>query len=566
MQRSHTFFFAVQNGNFQETLPAYHPGVPTMWLGSLALWHTYLTHTPVKSNIEEMDFYTPAMLASVRLPIAVVTSLLILLIGFCAYRLFGKVTAIVSLAFLAVEPFLLSECRRVHTDALTALFLLLSLLFWLCSLESHLSRRRYIVFSGISFALACLTKSYACGFVLFIPLVWGGYAKENQMSMSRLLWSVLLWLMVILATAIVVCPYMWTRVQTLVLCLLGGGLLVWSWRTLSKTDIPKLTHTALEGLVGIFLVVVGYTLIASVPVLSPILERMFGAVKDSHDLPKLFLGSLRHNPGALYFPVVTGVWSGVLTLPLIGVAVWSAVAHRKQKKTKMVRLTGVLVLFILFYLIGLSFAAKKISRYLVIFLPAVSLLTALGAMHLAKQFKRKWAGYTLLVVVFLCQAVPVLRLHPYYLTYYHPLLSGKWVAENTTCITGGGLDIAADYLNAKPNAENIRVRATWFSKDFGNYFLGHMQQRHEPSHETSLDYDYDIEYLRDKQVAGKIPRDAPENYKIHSFLSPGIKIPREIEHVVTINGIDYVWIYRVLDSPPNGNDPETKHENVEPVK
>ncbi len=371
------------------------------------------------------------------------------------------------------------------------------------------------------------------------------------------MWSFLLWLMMILATAVFVCPYMWTRVQTLVLCTFGGALLVWSWRTLAKPDTPKLTHTAFEVIVGIFFVVVGYTLIASAPVVTPILERMFHAVADSHELPKLFLGDIRHNPGWLYFPIVTGVWSGMLTLPLIGVSVWHAAAERKQVKKKKFLLTPVLVLFVLFYLIGLSFAAKKISRYLVIFLPAMSVLTALGAAHLAQLFTRKWVGYVLLVSVFLFQAVPVLRLHPYYRTYYHPLLSGKWVAENTTCITGAGLDVAADYLNAKPDAENIHVRTTWFSKDFGKYFVGDMLQRHQQTHETSRDFDYDIEYLRDKQVAGKIPRDAPKNYKIHGLLRHGRNGQRELEHVVTLNGIDYVWIYRILDSP---------HENVPPVK
>ena len=563
MQRSQTFFFALKNGQFKETLPAYHPGVPTMWLGSLALWSTYLTNSPVKSDVEDTNFYTPAMLARVRLPITVVTGLLIWLIGFCVYRLFGKVSAVLSIALLSVEPFLLSESRRAHTDALTALFLFFSFLLWLCALESNLSRRRYIVFSGISFALACLTKSYACTLILFIPLVWVWYAKENNLCMSRMMWSVLLWLVMILATAVVFCPYMWTRVETLVLCTFGGALLLWSWRTLAKTDTPKLTHTAFEVLVGIFFVVVGYTITASAPVVTTILEKMFHAVAESHDLPKLFLGNILHNPGGIYFPVVTVVWSGVLTFPLIGVSVWNAAAQRKQKNNKMFRLTIVLVLFVLFYLIGLGIAAKKISRYLVIFLPAMSILTALGATHLARHFTRKWVGYALLVSVFLLQAVPVLRLHPYYRTYYHPVLSGKWIAENTTCITGAGLDLAADYLNAKPDAENIQVRTTWFSKDFGNYFVGDMLQRHQQTHETSHDFDYEIEYLRDKQVAGKIPRDAPENYKIHDFLRPGRNLQRELEHVVTLNGIDYVWIYRILDSPPE-NAPETPHENFPP--
>ena len=40
MQRSRDFYFALQNGEFEDTHVAYHPGVTTCWLGSLAIWYT----------------------------------------------------------------------------------------------------------------------------------------------------------------------------------------------------------------------------------------------------------------------------------------------------------------------------------------------------------------------------------------------------------------------------------------------------------------------------------------------------------------------------------------------
>lgn len=260
----------------------------------------------------------------------------------------------------------------------------------------------------------------------------------------------------------------------------------------------------------------------------------------------MFLGEVRHDPGWFYFPVVWGVWSGLLTLPLVAYAVYGAWCKRHLTDSKTFRITVVLAVFVLFYLLGLSIVAKKISRYQVIFLPAVALLATLGGMNIAQRFSKKWIRYVLLVVVFILHAAPVLRLHPYYHAYYHPLLSGGWVAENTTCITRAGLDLAADYLNAKPDAEKLRVRMTWFSKDFEPYFVGDTLQRHTPEALTTHHFDYDIEYLRDKQVAGRIPREASENYKSHNFLHPGIKLPRELEHVVRLNGIAYVWIYRVI--------------------
>ena len=546
MRRSHNFSVAMQDKEFSKTAQAYHPGVTTMWLGSLALW---TIDTTTKSDASSTSFFTPERLSRIRLPIAIATGLLIFLCGFCVYRLFGGTVAVLSIAFLAVEPFLLSESRRAHTDALTALFLFLSFLLWLCYLEANLSRRRDVILSGISFGLACLTKSHASAFLLFIPLLLIWYTKQRNLSVARLLWSALLWLMVTLSTVLIVFPYMWERPQFLLLCGMVGALLVWSWINTSKAGPAQLTHTALEVLLGLLLAVIGCAIAAFIP----IVKSMFWALTDAHEFPKLFLGDIRYNPGWLYFPIVVCVWSGLLTLPLIGFAMSSAWSQRNLKDNKTFRITVVLAVFILFYLFGLSLVAKKISRYLIIFLPAVSILIALAATHLAKQFKREWIGYTLLVSVFVFQAVPVLRLHPYYRTYYHPLLSGTWVAENTTCITGAGLDLAADYLNAKPNAEKLSVRMTWFCKDFGPYFVGNTLQRHHHTEMSSRDFDYDIEYLSDKQVAEEIPIDAPDNYQIHNFLRPGIKLPRKLEHVVTLNGIDYVWIYRVLNSPPTND-------------
>ena len=420
MMRSRNFAAAMQSGKFSETYQKHHPGVTTMWLGSIVLWLTS-DGSILKSDFLSQDFFTSQRLARIRLPVAIVTGCLIFLVCFCVYRLFGGRPAVLSTAFLAVEPFLLSESRRAHTDALTSLFLFLSLLLWLCYLEGAPSKRRDLIFSGISFGLACLTKSHACGFFLFLPLLLVWYRKQQNLSTARLLWSALLWGMVTLLTVLLIFPYMWTLDQFLILSGMGGALLVWSWRSLSGAELPQLTATALEVLFGLFGAVVIWSIAAGLP----IFEEMFGALTTAHDLPKLFLGDVRHNPGWLYFPVVFGVWSGVLTLPLIGFAMYGAYRQWKVGIDKTLRITVILSLFCLFYLLGLSIVAKKISRYLLIFLPAISVLTALGAMHLSKRFTRKWVGYALLFSIFLFQVVPVLRLHPYYRTYYHPFLCGS---------------------------------------------------------------------------------------------------------------------------------------------
>ena len=548
MQRSRDFFFALESGRFEDTFVAYHPGVTTCWLGSLTIWYTSHWQSIFKGWFRSDQFLSPDMLARIRLPITIVTGTLVLLTGFLLWRLFGAPLAGVGTLFLAIEPFLLSESRRAHTDVLTALFLFLALLLWLCYLEEETRKpRRDLALSGLCFGLACLTKSHASVFLLFLPILLVWYAKQRGQSWDYLLLSTLLWIAGTSLTVLVVWPYLWTltlkNVPVFPFLFFGSGaLLLWCWKKLSHPISFMFSRTTLI-LLGGCLLGIG---IFFQHAFDGVIAKMYDALGTAHPIPTLFLGNIRYNPGPFYFPVMWFVWTGLLTVPLIGFAIYRTWQVR-EKAEREFRIVVVLVLFALFYCIGLSCVSKKISRYLVIFLPAVSILTAMGGVQFAQLWKKRQLGYLVLGVLFILQAVPIFRLHPNYRAYYYPFLSSKWVAENTSSITGAGLDIAADYLNAKPEAHRLQVQLTWFCKDFAHYFVGDARIYDSPN------ADYDVEYLYDKQIQG-VPVDMhPNPVRISSASQNEGEMPRELEHVVTLNGIDYVWIYRVLNSPPTND-------------
>lgn len=562
MQRSRDFFFALETGQFEDTFVAYHPGVTTCWFGSLAIWHTSHWQDVFKGWFRSDQFLSPDMLARIRLPIAVMTGVLVLLAGVLLWRLFGGPLASVGTLFLAIEPFLLSESRRAHTDVLTALFLFLVLLLWLCHLEGETRKPRWdIVLSGICFGFACLTKSHAGAFLFFLPILLVWYAKRRDMFWEHLFLSALLWIAVASLTVLVAWPYLWVltfRSVPLFPFLFFGSsaLLLWSWKKLSHPTSFTFSRPILV-LLGGCLLGIG---IFSQYAVNEVISKMYDALRTAHPLPTLFLGNIRYNPGPFYFPVMWFVWTGLLTLPLIGFAIYRT-WQMHEKAEREFRIVVVLVLFTLFYCMGLSCVSKKISRYLVIFLPAVSILTAMGAVEFAQLWKKRWVGYLVLGVLFIFQAVPILRLHPNYRVYYYPFLSSKWVAENTSSITGAGLDIAADYLNAKPDAHHLEVQLTWFCKDFAHYFVGDARIG------NSSNANYDIEYLRDKQIQGAPVDMHPNPVRISSPSQNEGEMARELEHVVTLNGIDYVWIYRVLNSPPANDTEIIPHsEPIAPVK
>lgn len=552
MQRSRNFYFALNSGQFEDTFVAYHPGVTTCWLGSLAIWFTSQQGYFI-GWFRSDQFLSPEMLARVRFPIALVSGVLILASGFLLYRLFNMVLACICTLFLAIEPFLLSESRRVHTDVLTALFLFLALLLWLCYLEGETRKpRRAIVLSGICFGLACLTKSHASAFIVFLPIMLIWYHYQCPIHWSKLLLSVVLWIASTFLTVCIAWPYLWTvqfwKLPLSPFLFIGSSLLFfWSSKKFSRGTHIIFSKTELF-LIGCGILVLGIsTMFAGKFVIS----RMYNAVTTSHHFPCRFLGEIRRNPGPLFFPVMWFVWSGLLTLPLILFTIYRSIQLR-LKEPKIFRVAVVIFLIILFYMVGLSYVSKKISRYIVILLPSVSLFTALGAIQLAQLVQNKKFHACVLGIIFLLQAVPILSLYPNYRAYHHPLLSDRWIEENTSSITGAGLDIAADYLNAKPDAERLRVCHTWFCKEFAHYFVGEARIYYNdepPDH----NYDYNLEYLYDKQIQHNPTDTLIRPAKNRKKQQDKEVMHRELEHIIRLNGVNYVWIYRVIKPEPTNN-------------
>lgn len=545
MGRSRNFVIALEQGKFEDTLTAYHPGVTTTWLGGVSIWIASGKQS-VSEWVKSVQFFSHQMLACVRLPIAILSGVLILLIGGLLYRLFGSSLAAVGTVFLVIEPFLLAQTRRVHTDVLTSEFLFLTLLLWICYLEDITQKRRDLIFSGICFALACLTKSHASVFLLFLPFILFWYVRQHGLSSAKMLMSVFLFCSTTLFTVLGIWPYLWTfklgpkPIFPFLFC--GcAGMLLWSWRKLS-------TYVSFSRLELLFLSIglllsIGLACSAA----THVLERMYAALINAHELPKLFLGNIRYNTGPLFYPIMAFVWSAPLTIPLTILALYGAWRQRHQNE-KVFRIAIVLIVFSLFYLIGLSIVAKKIARYIVIYLPAVSLLSAMGAIYIAQQFSKRGYRYLFLAVIVILQVVPVLTLHPYYITYHFPLLSGKWISENTTVGGGVGLDVAADYLNAKSDAENLNVRVSRFSTGLNKYFVGKIWKRNRKTQLRDIDLDYDVEYSRIRQIQGDPIDSHPKHGTPAAVLQLQNTFARELECVVRLNGVDYVWIYRVLNT------------------
>jgi len=145
---------------------------------------------------------------------------------------------------------------------------------------------------------------------------------------------------------------------------------------------------------------------------------------------------------------------------------------------------------------------------------------------------------TLILVVLGFQLAGALGTWPYYFSYFNPLLGGPEKAVDVMQVGWGeGLDEAARYLNNKPDAESVQVLAWYASGPFDYFFKGQSTTLsfEEQDLEEISNYDYVVLYAH--QWQRQLPTPA--------FLAYFDK--QTPEAVVTIDGIDYAWIYRVRE-------------------
>ncbi|HUW12221.1 MAG TPA: hypothetical protein VM537_21020, partial [Anaerolineae bacterium] len=221
--------------------------------------------------------------------------------------------------------------------------------------------------------------------------------------------------------------------------------------------------------------------------------------------------------------------------PVTGLGFLVVLPLLRQPGKRRSLLIGILSYLVLFVLV-MSMAAKKFDRYILACFPAIDLLAALGIVGLLRGLAR-WRQLRLrtarLVVVcgaalvVLAQAAGTLPHHPYYLTYYNPLLGGGQRAVQTITVGWGeGVDQAVRYVNDKASASALRV-ATWGVAGVAPLFLGStyvLDQRSE------MLADYVILNVSDVQFG------SPHTFEFYGQV--------EAEHVVRLHGVEYAWVYR----------------------
>jgi hypothetical protein len=510
--RTERFVYALANRQWSDTHQTGHPGVTVMWLGSLGLW---LERTAVANGWASVN-NAVEHLSWLRLPAAVLQSALVPAAYLLLRRLVRPNTALLAGLLWATAPYLIAHSRLLHLDALLTSFVTFSLLLMLlaCADPQRIAWRP-LIGSAACMGLALLTKGPALialpfmGLLLFVLLP--GLDPNEPWSRQVL---VRLWRSVRLYVA-------WLGIALLVVIALWPALWVSAGHALhSYTD-----------------------------------EILSNGGRPNGD-GQFFLGQAVGDPGPLFYPVVNlfrmtpATLFGLLATSLLlwrAVRVWRGKTGANEPNGSAeapheARNLWALLAFVAFWTLVMTLGPKKFDRYVLPTWPAIEILAAAGLAALGRLLARGvarfaptltgWLRPSGIVAVALIGALLASNLaffHPYYLSYYNPLLGGGPAAERNLLIGWGeGMDQVGAWLAEQPDIGYGPVLSA----------LGATLQPFVPVLVRDVDdfgrmpANYAVVYLESVQ------REA--NPQLYAQLQQTVPL-----HTVRIHGIDYATIYQL---------------------
>ena len=542
LARAGNFYLALAQGDLANTFTREHPGVTVTWAGTLGLlWRypEYKSNAPgyltdsrqVEPLIRKHGLEPIKVLAAARMIMVLLVTFALLGSFWASTQLIGFWPSFVGFLFIAFDPFYLGLSRLLHLDGLMSSLVLLSLLTFLNYLQPGSPHKNTnLVISAIAAGLAWLTKSPAIFLVPFLGLVvlldivptWYRHKHVAFGEVWRRGRELALWLGIGAVTFILLWPAMWVDP-------VGALQQVFS----EATTYAEEGHTSDVFFKG--------AVISGEP------GRTYSSAEQTLYGPWAKV-RVTGDEGRTFY-LIAYLWRATplvllgLVLALVGLFLrW------RDDEMPQVRWTVlVLVLFAGLFALFMTLGSKKFDRYLLPVFPPLDLVAAAGwvvaARWVGARLDARTARFSLplaLGSVVLLQAVSTLQTHPYYLSYYNPVLGGGEVAPQVMMVGWGeGLDQAARYLNAQPNAGDMQVMS-WYPDGPFSYIFGgqtvHASSEWEPTREQILSSDFVVLYIHQWQ------RQLPFSEMLAYFSG------RSPEHIIRLDGIEYAQIYRMQDA------------------
>lgn len=534
LYRSANFYYSLAQREFGNTSSRYGenknltPGVITMWVETFA----FLLEFPEYRGFGQGHFTDPSQIEKFLVThdvnpldilvtsrqIFTIFNTVILLVAFAiARRLFGLWPSLLGFLLIAFEPYHIALTKIAHLDGPLSGVMLLAILAFLAYVYDG-RKVIFIVISGIASGIAVLIKIPGIILIPFVGLVILLLIIDRRRTQSeeqkaqfwswvrRLMRDLILWGVAALSTFMLIWPEMWADPIGII-----NQIITLPFRLIGDTQ-----------------------------------EIFFGGAAEQSEFGFNFVYAFRY--------ITSYIWhtTPIILFGLLGalIAYFRRASLFAEQKVRY--LIHALMLFVLVFVVPMSITGATSNRYIIpVYLP-LNLVAALGWVGIATWIQellpktfRKYAVTSLLVGVVLFQTFLAVRTHPYYFSYFNPLLGGSRTAGElfeSGIGLGEGLDQAARYLNAKPESEKLRVRSWYYSGPFSYFFLGEtkgISERNEWTQNRVADLrrtDYLVTYIN--QWKRRIPA------KLFDALE---SIPPE--HSIWINEIEYARIYKVDELP-----------------
>ncbi len=460
--RSLNFSRALAAQDWAGTEQMGHPGVTTMWLGSLGILAKRIAD-PVNTNdviqwLNQINNLAPEnaealkhlgiFITYARLAVIVVNALGVVLIYLLMRRLWGQRVGVMAGLLFALDPFTAGLSGLLHVDGLLTTFSVLSILAMLNGLHrpsppNPLPLRErgrgvlWFALAGAFAGLAFLSKSPGIFLTGFAVVVLFFAVATRRLSFKRSLICFLLFVIVHWAVVFALYPAMWVQ--------------------------------PVETLSGIF--------------------GLAQSLSENAVRPTFFDGQYTLNHGSsFYLWALAFRLTPVLMLGLIAALIGIVVAAWKQNES---RPFGVIILLIgaALFVVLITPAAKKYDRYM---LPAEALLILVAAWGLGQI-----RSSVLRSLALIGAAALVLLNWPYLLMHYNLLLGGAPAAQQRFAIGWGeGLGAAANWINQQPDGLKATV-ATSAIPSFAPLFSGNARNTYDSDLELS---DYYVVTLSERQL------------------------------------------------------------------
>jgi hypothetical protein len=426
-ERTDNFFNAFLAGDFASTYQQYHPGVLLMYLIRLGQF-TYQSVTGDFSDFSSIsyldfplyNFWTKFYLVTFALTLLLISVLLLNKITK------NKTIPLLFLIILLSEPYFIGNIRNLHMDALISALFVCSLLSFVVGLQQR--NFKYVIFSGLIAGLGLLTKSILLTLIMLNLMVALYFYLINIKDRRWIFRMSGLFLATTVVTFVILFPAMWVAPIQTVGKIINDGVISTG---ISGND--SFTHF-MEGT----------------------------ATKDPG--PTFYSLVLKYR-----FSLLTQFLMVLLPFCIIHVFYKNGIKGTINLAAKPGHSYGIfvvaLIIYIVCFLITLTFMDKKTDRYLTTLFPLMSILGAYTVFYIGKVLtgkRKRFIFGAAAILLIISNIITLFLIHPYYFAYYNPVWGGLSTARNEMYINQGGIGAyeVAQYINASDVDPGDRLGAT----------------------------------------------------------------------------------------------------------